>query len=264
MRKYQDKQNVQKKAYYTDRYNIQPTLAKSAVEDDAIFAEDLRLIKEDVEVLDAYIQADQMVVWIKPKDNLKTLQILKTNGYENLTEMSAVDFLAQRNEFEVFYQMLSMQKHKRLRVKCCVKPKETVQSVNDAYRSADWAERECYDMFGIIFTGHPYFKRILLPDDWSGHPLLKTYPLLGDEDAQWYEIDKIFGKEYRDVVGPEQRDSARVDVKDTVNFAHLGHEVLYNQTAEGTKFDGEYQEENGVTIVSKLKKDQSKMLKERP
>lgn len=262
MRKYQDKQNVQAKSYYTDRYNIQPELPKSPVDSDEVFAADLQAIKTEVEVLDAYIQAEQMVVWIKPKDNVRTLKILKENGYENLTEMSAIDFLAQRDEFEIFYQMLSMQKHKRLRIKCALKPKETLQSANDLYRSADWAERECYDMFGIIVTGHPYFKRILMPDDWSGFPLLKTYPLVGDEDAQWYEVDKIFGKEYRDVIGPENRETARVDESDTKNFARHGHEVLYNQKDE--KLEPEYQEENGVTIVSKLKKDESKMLKERP
>ena len=264
MRKYQDKQNVQKKAYYTDRYNIQPSLAKSPVESDDIFAEDLRIIKEDVEVVDAYIQAGQMVVWVNAKDNIKTLKILKANGYENLSEMSAVDFLAQRGEFEVFYQMLSMQKHKRLRVKCTLKPKETLKSADSVYKSANWAERECYDMFGILFTGHPYMKRILMPDDWSGFPLLKTYPLIGDEDAQWYEVDKIFGKEYRDVIGPENRDTARVDEKDTKNFARLGHEVLYNQDPNGERMNGNYQEDNGVPIVRTLKKDESKMLKERP
>lgn len=67
-------------------------------------------------------------------------------------------------------------------------------------------------------------KRILMPDDWEGFPLRKTYPLQGDEFAQWYEVDKLFGKEARDIIGPEIRDSARVDRYDTERFARLGHE----------------------------------------
>lgn len=76
-----------------------------------------------------------------------------------------------------------------------------------------------------FIINHPNLKRILMPDDWYGHPLLKTYPLQGDEFAQWYEIDKIFGKEYREVVGVEQRDPGFADDKDTLNFARLYHEV---------------------------------------
>jgi NADH-quinone oxidoreductase subunit C len=93
-----------------------------------------------------------------------------------------------------------------------------------------------------------------MPDDWQGHPLLKTYPLIGDEAAQWYEVDKIFGEEARDIIGPELRDSAQVDRYDTTRFARLGHEVPV-----GTKItkDNEpdtpirYQEEGGVQLFGK-------------
>ncbi len=64
----------------------------------------------------------------------------------------------------------------------------------------------------------PIWKRLIMPHDWVGHPLLRSYPLKGDEFAQWYEVDKIFGKEYREVVGKEQRDSARVDGKRHFQF----------------------------------------------
>ena len=66
-----------------------------------------------------------------------------------------------------------------------------------------------------------------MPDDWYDHPLKKTYPLQGDEAASWYEVDKIFGKEARDVIGPEQRDPAAIDRYDTTRFARLGHEVPF-------------------------------------
>lgn len=123
-----------------------------------------------------------------------------------------------------------------------------------------------YDMFGILPLGHPYPKRILMPDDWVGHPLLKSYPLQGDEAAQWYEVDTIFGKEYREVIGAEQRDSARIDRYDSTRFSHLGYEVEYGaEVKEGAEKPQPimYQEEEGVLFVTKLKPENSKELKER-
>jgi len=97
---------------------------------------------------------------------------------------------------------------------------------------ANFAEREMYDMFGIVANNHPELKRILMPEDWVGHPLLKTYPLQGDEAASWYEVDKIFGKEYRDVIGPELRDPSRIDRGDTQRFARVGKEVPFGADPE--------------------------------
>ena len=76
-------------------------------------------------------------------------------SYNFLSEHSAIDWLAKNGEFEIFYQMLSTSKRKRLRVKCFIKEKEVLKSVIGVYKSADWAEREMYDMFGVIISGHP-------------------------------------------------------------------------------------------------------------
>ena len=99
-----------------------------------------------------------------------------------------------------------------------------------------------------------------------GHPLLKSYPLQGDEAAQWYEVDTIFGKENREVIGVEQRDSARIDRYDSTRFSHLGYEVEYGQKIEKGAEKPQpiaYQEEEGVLFVTKLKPENSKELKER-
>ena len=77
MRAYKPKDDVQKKSYYTDRYWVAPQVAKSAVEDDAVFAADLAAIKAKLEVSDAYIQVEQMVVYIKPEDNYGVLELLR-------------------------------------------------------------------------------------------------------------------------------------------------------------------------------------------
>lgn len=260
MRAYRPKDDVQKKAYYTDRFYVSPHVPKFAVEDDEVFLKDLETIRSKFEVLDAYIQVEQMIVYIKPEDNFAVLRTLRDEcEYTQLSELSAVDFIAKRGGFEVFYQMLSMNKRKRIRVKTFVKKGEAVNSVEKLFRCADWSEREMFDMFGIESNGHPFMKRILMPYDWQGHPLLKTYPLQGDEFAAWYEVDKIYGKEARDIIGPELRDSAKVDRYDSERFARLGYEV-----PKGTKVTGnepktvqDYQEEGGVFMIKKFNKKDS-------
>ena len=225
MRPYRPKDNVQKKAYYNDRFWVAPRIPEEPVEDE-VFKKDLESLQAAFDIKKAYIQRGQMVVIIDAKDNKAVLQHLKDKcGYDVLSEMSAIDYLAQDGEFEIFYQLLSLEKRKRVRVKCRIKENEAIESVEPIFRSADWSEREMYDMFGIKVNNHPNLKRILMPDDWHGYPLRKTYPLQGDEAAQWYEVDKIFGKEYRDIIGPEQRDPAYVSTTDTCNFARIYHEV---------------------------------------
>lgn len=263
MRAYKPKDNVQAKAYYTDRYYVAPQVPKEAVESDAVFAADLAAISAAFEVKDAYIQVGQMVVYINAKDIFGVLKLMRDElSYTQLSEMSAIDWLAKDNTFEIFYQMLSMSKRKRIRIKYFIEKGQAVDSVEKLFRSADWSEREMYDMFGIEANNHPFMKRILMPYDWQGHPLLKTYPLQGDEFAAWYEVDKIYGKEARDIIGPEIRDTARVDRYDSERFARLGFEV-----PKGTKITGDeprnidaYQEEGGVFLIKKFDKESSKII----
>jgi len=256
MRPYVPKDNVQKKAYYTDRFWVAPRVPEEPVPSEGVYAEDLAAVKAKCEVLKAYIQRDQLVIYINPEDNVEALRTLKEEcGYEMLSEMSAVDFLAQRGGFEIFYQILNLNTAKRIRVKCFVDENQAIESVNPLYRSADWAEREMWDLMGVKVNNHPYLKRLIMPDDWEGHPLRKTYPLEGDEFAQWYEVDKIFGKEARDIIGPENRDPARVDRYDTERFARLGHEVPKGSPIdEGAVTPVQYQEEEGVFMIEKFNK----------
>jgi NADH-quinone oxidoreductase subunit C len=266
MRRYVRKDDVQKKPYYTDRFWVAPQVPKEKVASDKVFAADLKAIKAKFKVLEAYIQVEQMVVYVNPEDNYGVLELLKKElEYTQLSEMSAIDFLSQRGEFEIFYQMLSMNKRKRIRVKCAIKKSQAIGSVEKLFRSADWSEREMFDMFGIKVNNHPYLKRILMPDDWQGHPLLKTYPLHGDEFAAWYEVDKIYGKEARDIIGPEIRDDAAIDRYDTKRFARLGHEVPYGaEIAEGEpKTKTEYQEDEGVFLIERFEKDNSTVITDR-
>ncbi len=226
MRKYTPKDNVQKKSYYTDRFYVVPRVPRSEVQSGSHFADVVNSLKKFVR--ESYVELGQLIIHIKSTDNIKVLEILKDKcGYNVCSELSAVDYLARDGEFEVFYQMLNMSEAKRVRVVTRIKKDEAIESVVCLYKSANFSEREMYDMFGIVVNNHPYLKRILMPDDWVGHPLLKTYPLQGDEAASWYEVDKIFGKEYRDVIGPENRDPAKIDRYDTKRFSRVGYEVPF-------------------------------------
>ena len=273
MRKYSPKNDVQQKSYYTDRFYIAPTLDKAPVTSDSTFASDLSSLSNVVDIKDAYIQAGHLVIYVDSRDNVKTITHLKViRAYDFLVELSAIDYISTRDGFEIFYEMLSTSKHKRIRVKCFLKSTDAIASVEPLFRMADWSEREMYDMYGVIVKNHPHMKRILMPDDWQGHPLLKTYPLIGDEAAQWYEVDKIFGKDARDIIGPELRDAAQVDRYDTNRFARLGHEVpkgvdiTNGNEPEDTPI--RYQEEGGVQLFGKklvtpFDEIETKQLKER-
>ncbi len=234
MRKYTPKDNVQGKAKYTDRFWVAPRVPRESFDTDSHFSAVHKAMSEAVDVLDAYVELGQLVIHIRPEDNIAALEVLKNRcDYAMCSELSAIDYLAQDGEFEIFYQMLNLKKAKRTRILTRIKENQAIESIVPLYAMANFAEREMYDMFGITVNNHPYLKRIIMPDDWVGHPLRKTYPLQGDEHAAWYEVDKIFGKEHRDVIGPENRDPGRIDRYDSQRFSRVGYEVPFGaQEAE--------------------------------
>ncbi len=258
MRKYVPKDNVQKKAYYTDRFHVVPRVPREKVIDTHFEATVFNLGEY---VKDSYVEIGQLVVHIDANDNFAVLKILKEQcGYTQCSEQSAVDYLAKDGEFELFWQMLNVNEAKRVRVVCRLKEGLAIESVEPLFKSANFAEREMFDMFGIKVNNHPFLKRILMPDDWEGHPLLKTYPLFGDEFASWYEVDKIFGKEYRDIIGPENRDPGKIDIEDTKRFSRVGYEVPF-----GTEYnaDEEVEVAYSETALVNYNKKTSKQLDER-
>jgi len=258
MRKYVPKDNVQKKAYYTDRFHVVPRVPREKIEEGSHFANVVKTVGADIK--ESYVEIGQLVLHINPEDNFKVIKILKEQcGYTQCSEQSAVDYLAKDNEFELFWQLLNVTEAKRVRVVCRLANGLAIESIEPLFNSANFAEREMFDMFGIKVNNHPFLKRILMPDDWEGHPLLKTYPLFGDEFASWYEVDKIFGKEYRDIIGPENRDPAKIDIKDTKRFSRVGYEVPF-----GAEYTEEEQEiEYSETALVNYNKKASKTLDER-
>jgi NADH-quinone oxidoreductase subunit C len=263
MRKYVPKGNVQKQSYYTDRFHVVPSTPRAKVETDEVYSAQLATLSAKVEVLSSRIELNCMVVEINHEDNFKALECLKEEcAYAQLSEMSAVYYLAKDKNFEVFYQMLNLKDVKRMRLVMRIEQGLALESVVPLYNSANFAEREMFDMFGIVSNNHPFMKRILMPDDWVGNPLLKTYPLQGDEFASWYEVDKIFGKDAREVIGPENRDEAKIERYDSKRFSRVGYEVPFGAevTPENeTKTEIEYSK----TFLVDYTKGETKHLTER-
>jgi len=111
------------------------------------------------------------------------LEFLKRDGFDMLVEMTAVDYLEYEgatDRFALVYVLVNTTTGERVMIKTFLNPPELdVPSACPLWKSADWLEREVFDMFGIVFTGHPDLRRILMPDEFTAFPLRKDYPLKG-------------------------------------------------------------------------------------
>ncbi|HYL46484.1 MAG TPA: NADH-quinone oxidoreductase subunit C [Candidatus Limnocylindrales bacterium] len=104
--------------------------------------------------------------------------------FDMLADLTAVDWPKREKRFDIILNLYSFPKNERLRLKAHAAENEPVPSSVDVWPAANWLERECYDMFGVVFEGHPNLKRILLPDEWEGFPLRKDYDIL-KQDTAW-------------------------------------------------------------------------------
>jgi NADH-quinone oxidoreductase subunit C len=104
--------------------------------------------------------------------------------FNMLADLTAGDWPRREKRFEVVLNLYSFAKNERLRLKAQTTDGEGVPSVVAVWPGANWMEREAFDMFGIVFSGHPALKRILLPEEWQGYPLRKDYDIL-QQDVAW-------------------------------------------------------------------------------
>ncbi|HEX6512337.1 MAG TPA: NADH-quinone oxidoreductase subunit C [Chloroflexota bacterium] len=109
----------------------------------------------------------------------QAIQRLKDEGYNRFVDLTAVDYLEREERFELNYLLYHSHDHAWVRVKAITAGK--APSITDIFAGANAYEREVYDMFGVEFEGHPMLCRILMPDDWTGHPLRRDEPLGGEE-----------------------------------------------------------------------------------
>ena len=124
----------------------------------------------------------------------KVLSFLKNDlnsQFEILTDMTAVDYSENDKRFEVVYMLLSLKYNTRIRVKTHVNEMTSLDSVSSLYSSANWVEREAWDMFGIFFKNHPDLRRLLTDYGFDGHPLRKDFPLNGYTAVRYDDTLKI-------------------------------------------------------------------------
>jgi NADH-quinone oxidoreductase subunit C len=148
-----------------------------------------KMIEENFpgQVVGTVNHAGQVGVLLK-KDMIKDICLYLRDGsslkMDHMADITAVDFSRYPGDtglrFEVVYNLISTVYHHRIRLKVRVPEEDPrIDSVSSIWQTANWHERETYDLMGIKFDGHPDLRRILMPDDWEGHPLRKEYPLKG-------------------------------------------------------------------------------------
>ena len=140
---------------------------------------------------DALIFRNQPSMTVATESLVALSEYLKSQeggAYTFLTDETAVDYPKRPKRFEIIYQLYSFKLNHRLRLKVLAAEGERIPSVVRVWPTANWLEREVYDMFGIEYEGHPDLRRILLPDEWTGHPLRKDYDILKQDDA-WVQAN---------------------------------------------------------------------------
>ena len=125
----------------------------------------------------------EVTVTVRKEDIVAVCRFLKTElSYNMLTDITAVDYPGNDQRFMMVYNLYSIPNKDRLRVKAPVEESAcSIATLSGLWNSANWLEREVYDLFGINFINHPDLRRILMTDDWVGHPLRKDYPLQGPD-----------------------------------------------------------------------------------
>ncbi len=122
------------------------------------------------------------------KGVLANLQSIE--GFSSLVDITAVDYPDRAQRFDVVYHLLSMNNNIRVRVKAPLEYGKSIHSITDLWPIANWFEREAFDMYGILFEGHPDMRRILTDYGFEGHPLLKDFPLTGYQEVRYDEEQK--------------------------------------------------------------------------
>lgn len=143
---------------------------------------------------------DQLSVQVPPESIVDLARFLRDDpqlSYNALENLCGVDYLGREPRFEVVYHLLSYKNRHRICLKVGLPEQHPhVASLTVLWPTANWHERETFDMFGVIFDGHPSLERILMPDDWEGHPLRKDVPLGYEEVAFTFNENRIYAQKH--------------------------------------------------------------------
>ena len=141
----------------------------------------------------SYIRHEELRLNIDPEDISEVVLFLKNNPntkFRQLIDITAVDYPENERRFRLVYLLLSLENNKRISIDYYIKENDPINSLTSIYPSANWMEREVFDMYGIIFKDHPDLRRILTDYNFKGHPLRKDFPLTGHNEVRFNEESK--------------------------------------------------------------------------
>ena len=144
-------------------------------------------------ILKSSIEFNELLVEVNTSDLINIIQFLKSNDnckFKQLIEIAGVDYPEDEKRFKLVYLLLSHEKNLRIKILINFETKKKITSIVKIFPSANWMEREVFDMYGIEFENHPDLRRILTDYNFKGHPLRKDFPLTGFEEVRYSEKDK--------------------------------------------------------------------------
>ena len=144
-------------------------------------------------IKDSKIKHNQLYITINSEDLLDVVLLLKTNKntkFRQLIDITAADYPENQQRFKMIYLLLSHEFNQRIILSYFIKENEPILSLTKIFPSANWMEREIFDMYGIKFTDHPDLRRILTDYGFQGHPLRKDFPLTGHNEVRYSENEK--------------------------------------------------------------------------
>jgi len=126
-------------------------------------------------------------------DIVSIIKFLKDNEklfFNQLIDITAIDYPSRELRFEIVYLLISLKLNQRILIKTSINENDNIESISSIHKSANWYERECYDLFGIKFLNHPDLRRIMTDYNFEGHPLRKDFPLTGHNEVSYSEKEK--------------------------------------------------------------------------
>ena len=155
-------------------------------------AEHVKMRREDC-VIKWSIDFDELTFDVAPANLLGFMRYLSTDAtcqFTTLVDITAVDYPQRSKRFDVVYHLLSMYQNQRVRLRVSIREEDLISSIVEVHPSADWFEREVFDMFGIMFNGHPDLRRILTDYGFRGYPLRKDFPTTGYSEVRYDDVEK--------------------------------------------------------------------------
>jgi len=157
------------------------------------FEKAIASIKQNCDIIEAIDQFGQLQISVTPGNLVNLIDFVKNDEscqFRQLTDIAGVDYPERENRFDVIYHFLSFKWNVRLRIKTEINENGSLPSICSIFPSANWFEREAFDMYGIQFTDHPDLRRILTDYGFEGYPLRKDFPLTGNIEIRYDEMDK--------------------------------------------------------------------------